>query len=64
MELLKQEQAALTTYSGQEVRTIQAGSGLKFKERGSEGHFLDVTVPEGKKWTATTTVQIVETDAV
>lgn len=63
MELRKIEQAAITTYGGQAVMTIAAGKGLKFKVTGEQAHFLDVSVPEGKQWVTTVTVQVVEENA-
>jgi hypothetical protein len=62
MELRKMTAPAITTYGAQEVMTVAAGKSLKFRETGSEGHFLDVTVPRGKEWQVTVTVQVVETD--
>jgi len=63
MELIEHVYPATVEHVGEERLVMPALAHLRFQNTADQGHFLDVTVPTGKKWSVTVTVRLVETDA-
>ena len=63
MDLNQQTREASVSYRGTTTIVMPAGAKLRFQNTDGTGHFLDETVPEGKQWSVSIAVNVVETDA-
>jgi len=63
MELTPKEYRAKIKYAGSASFIMAEKDELKIQDTGQQGHLLSETVPDGKQWSVTIYVNIVETDA-